>query len=284
MKRLGFNEFCDALRAHGLVRGDIVHVQSDLRRMGAVECDLRREAILEFYLRAFEEVIGSEGTLSVFTGTMSLGRSGEPFEREQTRSEAGVLSEYVRTRPSSVRSSHPIMSCAADGPRAEYVCGGAHYEGVGYDSPWGRLYRANAWLMTLGIALDQAGGTTFFHHIEHSYGVPYQYTKLLAIPVFAAGLEISEPFTLSVRYLDFEIQNNTQEFKARLLARGRARVAAAGTSFIFCGRARDIFDEGISALREDRYSFLRKPPAFRAGIIPFDGLTGQRQQALPPTA
>ncbi len=280
MKKLSFSEFTEALRRSGLERGDTVHVQSDLRRMGMVDVAASRTAILEFYLRAFREVLGESGTLTVFTGTMSLGRSGASFVREETPSEVGVFSEFIRTQPGAVRSVHPVMSVAGIGPRAEEICGGAHFEGLGWDSPWGRLHRANAWIVSLGIAPDQAGGTTFFHYPERIYGVPYQYTKLLSIPVIAGGKPIPGPFTLSVRYLDYGIVNKTQAFKSRLLEKQIARISASGSSFIFCGGAQQIFDEAIAALSEDRWFLLARPPAFRPGEIPFDGATAARQTGI----
>ncbi len=276
MKKLSFSEFTDALRRSGLERGDIVHVQSDLRIIGLVDSPATREGILEFYLRAFQEVLGSEGTLSVLTATMVCGRTGQPFIREETPSEVGVFSEYIRKRPGAVRSLHPILSVAALGPRAGEICGGAHGEGVGYDSPWGRLHRAGAKMMTLGMGAD-GGGTTYFHYIETAYGVPYKYVKVLPCGVIAAGREIAGTWTMSVRYHDFMVKNTPVRLKRRLLERGQATEVQTGNAKTWTTRCDWAFDVGIEAFREDRYFLLEAPPQFREGEIPMDGPSGAMQ-------
>jgi aminoglycoside 3-N-acetyltransferase len=274
MRKLGFHQLTDALGELGLQRGDCVHLQSDLRRMGPVESAPSREAMLEFYLRAFESVLGSEGTLTVLTATMACGRYGTPFVREKTPSEVGVFSEYVRTRPGAVRSLHPILSVAGLGPRAAEICAGAHFEGVGYDSPWGRLHRGGAKLLTLGMSAEQ-GGTTFFHYVESAYGVPYKYTKLFSSQVISNQEPIPGLFTMSVRYHDFQVKNTSVRLKRRLLEQSLATQAQTGQALSWCSTCPAAFDLGIAGLREDRYFLLEEPPRFRPGEIPFDGPSGE---------
>ena len=273
MNKLSFQQFTDALREAGLQAGDTVHVQSDLRVIGPVEGPLTREGMLDFYLRAFQEVLGPAGTLTVLTATMSCARYGRPFVREETPSEVGVFSEFIRRQPGAVRSLHPILSVAGVGPRAEEICGGAHFEGVGWDSPWGRLHRCGAKMMTLGMGAD-GGGTTFFHYIETSHGVPYKYVKVMPCAVMAAGAEVPGLFSMSVRYHDFNILNTPVRLKRRLLERGLATEVQTGHARTWTTSCAAAFDVGVEALREDRWFLLESPPRFRPGEIPTDGPSG----------
>jgi aminoglycoside N3'-acetyltransferase len=243
--------------------------------MGPVEAPARREAVLEFYFGALREVLGPDGTISVFTATYSLGRSGDPFIREQTPSELGVFSEFIREQPGAVRSIHPLASLAACGPRAAELCGAPHREGFGYDSPWGRLHRANAAIVSVGIGLDQAAGTSFVHYVERLYGVPYRYTKILSTPVFANGKAVPGPFTLAVRYLDFGIENWTAPFKQQLVASAQARWRPLGASGVFLARANDFTDECVRRLNDDPWCLLKAPPHFIAGKKPCDGMSAE---------
>jgi aminoglycoside 3-N-acetyltransferase len=276
LKKLSFQELTNQLHAAGLQRGDIVHVQSDLRAIGPVDAPPRREAILEFYLRAFREVLGAEGTLTVLTASMACGRTGSPFLVEETPSEVGVFSEFVRQQPETVRSLHPILSVAGCGPRAAEICGGAHFEGVGWDSPWGRLHRAGAKTMTLGMGAN-GGGTTYFHYLETSYGVPYKYVKVMPSPVMQNGREVPGPFTLSVRYHDFQIKNTPVRLKRQLLERGLATEVTIGNAQTWTTDCAAAFDVAMEALREDRWFLLENPPQFREGEIPSDGPSGPMQ-------
>ena len=172
---LTHRELTETLREAGLGPGDVVLVQSDLLQVGPVEAGRNREDILEFYLTAFQEVLTSEGTLAVLTAFEDYGWIGTPFIREESPSRSGVFSEYVRTRPGAVRSMHPIASITGLGRQAEEICGGPHYDGYGYDSPWGRLHRLNARIMTFGYCF-RPDGMTFLHYVENLYGVPFLYT------------------------------------------------------------------------------------------------------------
>lgn len=270
------SEFIDRLQRLGVCRGDLLHVQSDLRAIGHVEGGTSRRGILEFYLGAFQEVLGPEGTLTVLTSTVSRGRNGEPYIREETPSEVGVFSEFVRALPGAVRSLHPIMSVAGIGPRAEEICGGPHFEGVGCDSPWGRLHRAGAKMMTLGMGAGE-GGTTFFHYIESSYSVPYKYTKVFRNEVIANGVPVPGLFTMSVRYLDFNIKNTPVRLKRRLIERGLATEEQTGHARTWMTNCAAAFEVGMESLRDDRFFLLEDPPRFRQGEVPTDGPSGPLQ-------
>lgn len=277
MSRLTFEQMISGLRASGIQRGDVVHVQSDLFSLGPVDCTPDRNALLEFYFRAFQEVVGPEGTITTCTAFEDYGRFGTPFVRETSPSRLGALSEYIRTRPGAIRSSHPIVSVTAIGPRAEELCGGNHFDGFGYSSPWGRLHRANAWIMTLGMDAN-GGGTTFFHYVEKLYGVPYQYTKLFNYPVYSQGQPVNGHFTMSVRYLDFGIVNTPVRVKNQMAARGEAVETKIGLSKSWCARAGTIVERMMQMFDADRWMMLEHPPKFRVGELPMDGQTGELRQ------
>lgn len=280
MTPLSFQEFCDSLHAIGIGRGDIVHVQSDLRRIGPVETEgpMTRESLCDFYIRAFREVLGPEGTLTMLTAFEDYGRYGAPFHRESSPSRSGLLSEYFLTIPGVERSMHPIMSITGLGAGATDICGGAHYEGLGWVSPWGELHRANAKLLTLGMDAD-GGGTTFFHYVEHLYGQPYVYVKLYTYPVYADGEEIPGPFTCSVRYLDFDIAYTPVRVKHRLLDLGLAKQAKTGRATSWMCPAADAVDTLSALFSEDRWTMMQEPPKFRPGVAPMDGVTGEERDS-----
>ena len=276
MTKLKYEELIRSLKEAGIGRGDVVHIQSDLRRIGPPDCEASRKGILKFYLNAFMEVLGSTGTLTACTAFEDYGRYGTPFIREESPSRTDAFSEYLRTRPGAVRSMHPIVSVTGLGSLAEQICGGAHFEGFGYDSPWGRLHRLNAKILTLGLG-PHLGGATFFHYVESIYSVPYKYTKIYTAPVYSGGKEMTGQFTMSVRYLDYGIVNTPVRMKTHLLDMGKARNVSVGRSYMWCSDSSDIFDEGMKCLGQDRFFLLETPPNFRQGEIPMDGPTGPMQ-------
>jgi aminoglycoside N3'-acetyltransferase len=278
MKALGRTELIDGLSACGVVSGDIVHVQSDLRRIGPVDAPLTSQGVCDFYLNALREILGPTGTLTVCTAFEDYGRYGTPFVREESPSRLGIFSEHVRRQPGAIRSIHPIMSVTAIGARADELCGGSHYEGFGWNSPWGRLHRANAKILTLGMGRN-GGGTTFFHYVEHLYGVPYQYTKIYTTEVLAQGRKIPGPFTMSVRYLDFGIENSPVRVKSCMVDLGEATEVMIGRAPTWCASAQTIVNRMMTMFDGDRWMMLVTPPRFRQGELPMDGPTGALQQS-----
>jgi aminoglycoside 3-N-acetyltransferase len=274
MRRLRYEELVSALRASGIERGDVVHVQSDLLRIGPVDCPPGRERMLEFYLSAFQEVLGEHGTLTTCTAFEDYGRYGTPYVREESPSRLGAFSEYIRLRPGAVRSLHPIVSVTGLGPQAGELCGGNHFDGFGYASPWGRLHRVDAKILTLGMGM-RGGGTTFFHYVEKLYGVPYQYTKLFVYPVFSQGRQVPGPFTMSVRYLDYGIVNTPVRVKTRMVELGEATEVMTGRAPTWCAPAQAVVERMMQMFDDDRWVMLEEPPRFRPGEIPMDGLTGE---------
>jgi aminoglycoside N3'-acetyltransferase len=132
--------------------------------------------------------------------------------------------------------------------------------------------------MAFGLGVEHEGGTTFFHYLEHLYGVPYQYTKIYRTPVVKAGREVPGTFTMSVRYLDFSIVNDTLRFKRRLVEQGKAIDVPTGRARSMVARCEDIISCGVESLDQDRYFLLAEPPRFRQGEIPMDGPTGAMQK------
>lgn len=273
MKVYRKDELLSDLRLLGIGEGDIVHVQSDLRRIGLVDAPLTRDGLCGFYLDALKQVVGPEGTISVCTAFEDYGRYGTPFDRQTSPSRTDTLSEYVRTQEGAIRSIHPIVSVTALGARAMEISGGPHFEGFGYQSAWGRLHRANAKILSLGLG-PNLGGTTFFHYVDRLYGVPYTYTKIYRHPVRDGHVTIEGVFTMAVRYLDFDIVNTPVRIKNALVAEGSARVVKTGRAESWCCPAQLAAATMMKMLDHDRWVFVERPPSFREGEIPWDGLTG----------
>lgn len=273
MRRVTAGEAAAALAEIGIGDGDIVHVQSDLMRIGPVDAPMTRDGLCGFHLDALRGAVGAKGTITCCTAFEDYGRWNTPYVREESPSRTDTLSEYIRTRPGAVRSMHPIVSVTGLGARAAEICDGPHFDGFGWQSPWGRLHRADAWICTYGLG-PLHGGTTFTHFVERMYGVPYQYTKQYPGRVVSGGRDVPGTFTMSVRYLDFRIANTPVRVKSMLVERGAARVARLGRSVVWACRAREYLDLTVAALDADRWFLLEEPPAFRPGELPTDGATG----------
>lgn len=274
--RMASDELIMTLRTAGLSEGHVVLVQSNLIRCGPIEAQ-GREATLRFYLDGIRKVLGNSGTLVVLTSFEDYARFGTPFDRISSPSQSGALSEFVRILPDAVRSMHPIVSLTAVGPLAHTICSGPHFDGFGIRSPWTRLVDVDARVLTLGYGVAP-DGMTFLHYLENLYGVPYQYTKVFDFPVRDSGKLVEGQFTLSVRYLDFGIENDQTRVKQALVKSGYATLLPIGRGELLLTNCRDVLSLGGTMLDQDRYALLKAPPIFRRGEIPFDGAVTERSE------
>lgn len=154
-------DIIDGLGELGLKAGDKVVVHSSLSSFGEVEggADAVIDAILE--------VLGNSGTLIVPTFNFEPG----VWDRENTKSIVGTITEAVRARPDAIRSNSPTHSVAALGPLAEVIT--ENHEKV---DPFGRgsaLYKA----LQAGAKILQLGVThttnSTIHVAEEIAQVPY---------------------------------------------------------------------------------------------------------------
>ncbi|MEM1109483.1 MAG: AAC(3) family N-acetyltransferase [Planctomycetota bacterium] len=84
--------------------------------------------------------------------------------------EVGVVAETFRAMPSTVRSKHPQVSVAAQGPQAhEIVRDHPLPFGFGAGSPYEKLYEIDAEVLLLGVGYDRC---SVLHFAENRVGPP----------------------------------------------------------------------------------------------------------------
>jgi aminoglycoside 3-N-acetyltransferase len=159
---VGRDRLVEDLRSLGLRRGQDLLIHSSLRQIGRIDGGAAT------LLTAICDVAGPDATLVVPTQTplRSVTAAMPGFDPASTPSTGmGTFAEYLRTRPSAVRSSHPWVSFAALGPGAR-ACMSVHDLDchLGDRSPLGWLYAADAAILLLGVGYSVC---TAFHLAEY---------------------------------------------------------------------------------------------------------------------
>ena len=273
---LMFKDLVEALQNVGLKKGDLVFVHSDLRPFGKPEGCEEREPILNFYWKAFQEVLGPEGTIAVPAYFYEYARLGEPFDERLSpvSKPLGVFSSFIASLPERVRSLNPLQSIAAVGPLAEGLCKSSSLAGYGVTSPWHRLRDLRGKILFLGTTIQPM---TYVHHIEQQFGVPHLYTKIYPYPVISNGVPIQGTVTSSVRYLEYGIEYQLEYFQKVLTDQGLLNTYSLHGAPLYLIGAEDAFQAGIAQLLQNPYCFLKTPPSFIEGKIPTDGITGKKR-------
>lgn len=275
------NDILKALDAVGVAAGDIVFFTSRMYTVGKLEGVKTSDEFCRVYLEAIFERIGNQGTLVVPAYSRQVGKYGVPYIHEETPTLSGLFNEYVRRQPGAVRSFHPVFSLAAIGRRAEEICGRVDTSGFGAGSAYGHLFRLDAKALCLGFEYESGHIVTGAHFVETTYGVPYYYNKILDAPVSRGGQASSKVFVLNVGYRKFGVEYDYRGYVEELDRRGMIRSAPLGDSTLYSSGMADQLRVGYEMLAENVYAFLKQPPAWVRGEIPFEGVESKLESPIP---
>ena len=277
MKSYNSEEIINCLDKLGIISGDILYVSSSLFQLGKMEDAHDKLSLCKNIYNAIMSVIGENGTIIVPTFTPQTARYGKPFILEETKTDTGIFSEFVRNLPNSVRSIHPISSVAAKGKYANKICDNIPPGNWSMDSPSYRMYELNAKSITIGATRPLAA---WGHLLETMYGVPYLYNKLLDVDVYIGGKKLVEEFYASVCYLDYGISYDFLNFEKLMKKSGAVQSEKVGNGTISSVSAKQYFIEGLKIFKQNPYILLKTTPKFRYGENPFDGITEKREKTL----
>lgn len=265
MTTLTKEELLSLYREAGVRRGDSVLLRADIRRLPIPKVTDLKSQLCPFYIDTLLELLGPEGNLFTNTANASWASEGKPFHVESSPSTTGVLTEYIRKLPGSVRSSHPGGALSGIGPCARPVCEHPHHAAFGYDSPWGLLWKQNVLLLGLGVE-----SFSFNHLIESLAAVPYRYTKVFPYPVYRNGRRLGGCFTMFVRYLHLPIVMRGDKLTRILHHEGKAKRIPLANGVVATVRVSDYVQLGLHGLRENPHFLLAHDLKYEQGKPPLD--------------
>ena len=239
------------LRQLPLPPGALVMVHSSLASIGDVKGGAGT------VVDALLETLGANGTLMVPTFTFPVsGRLGFVFDRAQTPSYMGAISENARCREQAHRSIHLHHSVAAIGPLAGELAESGGASAWDEDSPMGQLFARDGWFMLLGVPYLRL---TAMHLCEVAVGVPYRKSRNEEGRLRSAdGRE--EPFlSVSLPPPSFGWKGNDFNYLGQLMEdRGQVAVGPVGNAMARLMRASDLMATARSEYARDEALFLMK--------------------------
>lgn len=231
----------DGLAALGLGAGQTVLVHSSLSSFGKVEGGAAT------VVAALLELLGSQGTLVVPTFSRYLQGGETLWDRENTPSRMGVISETARTWPGAMRGNHAAHPLAAIGPAAELICRKPHKTGFGPDSPFMTLVEMDARVLLMGVTYNSC---TLFHLLEAQFGVPYRFLEARRATVVIDG--VADPDAEAWEYTRMEgASNDFMVLGRELEARGLVKLGRIGVSEQRLMRATDAYAVGMAKMAQD---------------------------------
>ncbi len=247
-------------KALGVNKGSTVLFKSNLFNLGFFSSNKKND-ILNSHFNTLESLIDlTRGNLVVMTSSTYLCNTNTPYDHENTRSERGIFSEYVREKKNAIRSFHPFMSYAAIGKDAEYICGNVSNCAWGNNSVKERLINLNTKCLSVGIDARLTCSTV--HHAEFNTNVPYRYMKVFNHPI-KTGIEIFyKKFYMYVLYKNLNIKRNRNiKIFNHFLDEGfKLKKIKLGRNYGYSYDIKDFYQSTMRALKKDIFIWLDEIP------------------------
>ncbi len=258
-----YQDIKNAYNKLGVKKGRTVLIKTDIRFLGPYKASNQAD-ILKSNFDALSELIDlSKGTLVVCTASTSLCNTNIPFDLKKTKSERGVLTEYIRNQPGAIRSLHPFMSYTAIGKDANFICRNVSRHAFGPESPKSRIIDMDGLFISIGLHPRLTCSVP--HHVEIIMGVPYRYTKEFMHPIVWDGEIRKMPFYLYVWYKECQIKKdqNIKIFKRFIDSGYTCNKQVLGRGNIYSLSLKDYFVNTLQAFKDDIFVCLEEEPEIK---------------------
>lgn len=168
------NMLTDEWKEAGVQEGDVLLFHSNIKRVFKRYLKSGVRLTPQNILESLLETIGPTGTLLLPLFNFDFAK-GVPFDKRNTPSHMGALTEAGRIHPLAIRTGHPIYSFAVIGFAADQFKNIDNFSGYGADSPFAVLRKMNGRIAILDLP-DQ-NSMTFYHYVEEMLNVEYRYHK-----------------------------------------------------------------------------------------------------------
>lgn len=245
------DEILSAIRSAADPDCDVYEVHSSI-------CDLvgvRWMAHKWAFLRCIKVLVREGNTLVFPSFTFSYARGGG-FDVRRSRSETGILADWVRELDGAVRTPNPIFSFTAIGPRVQDFLDADHRDAYGAASVFAVLHRLDAGALMLGASWDYL---SYLHHVEQMHQVPYREYKTFHEPAnFGAGL-VDPEMTVYVRRGDLRTELDFAAAGRAAEREGKVRRADLGASWVKFLKLSDVTAICSSEMARSPCFLLQEP-------------------------
>ena len=237
----------------GIKKGDIVFIHANMLAFGLIEKN--KNDLAKHFIDPLKKVIGETGTIVTLAYSFRYA-SGTQYIHEESPSEAGLLTEYVRNMKKTERSFHPFASVVANGQDSRHITKNITLSAFGWGSAFFRMHQMKAKCLYLGMTCGES--CTFLHYVEQMYGVSHCYNKAFFHPAFFKGKERKGPFLAFLRNRkskDYDFSRFEKQMKKRKLLK-KTKYLGGDIQIM---NVEDCFNLGMEMLDKDNCAFLSEP-------------------------
>ena len=231
-----------SLRQLNIASGDGLLIHSAIQMLG------KPTGGVQAYVSGIQKLISEKGTLVVPTFTLDYPRTQE-FDRQKTPSRGmGVLSEFVRQMPGTLRTSHPLQSVAALGHYAVDLTGRDTSSAFEEGSVFARMLELDFKLLLLGAEIQAA---SMVHYCEAAVQVPYRRWTEFPGLIWQDGQWVRKTYRMYARILEIDPQLKLQPIQLELERMRAWQEVSLNYGKIACCRLTDFVNACMTLLEKD---------------------------------
>ena len=252
-------DILEALKAVGVQEGQSIMVHTSLSSLGFV-CG-GAQIVIEALIKS----VGENRTIMMPTQSWknldpALGVHWEEpkewwqtirdywpaYDKEITPTNTmGAVAEMFRKWPGALRSDHPVRSVAAFGKEAKYLVENHDLENIfGEDSPIGRLYELDGYVLLIGVGYDK---NTSLHLADVRAEYPGKHLSTESTAMMIAGKR--EWVTYQTLYVDGE---DFDEIGKAFEREGNVKRVSLGNTSICLMKQRELVDFAVKWIEKNR--------------------------------
>jgi aminoglycoside 3-N-acetyltransferase len=243
----------------GIKKGDLLFISSDITKLIInIYLEEKKRPDVNTIIDYFVNLVGDEGTVIVPTYNWDFCK-GKTFDWKKTPCKTGGLGITCLKRKDFKRTKHPIYSYAVFGKEQEYLCNIDFKSSFGDDSILAYLDKHHAKNLLIDVPLKNC--FTFIHYVEQNSGlVKYRYEKdFTAGYVDQFGKNSIRTYSMFVRDLDLDVQNDCSEIEKEFLSLGIAKeYFCSGIRLLFIQDLHDAYEPALDDIKNNRSKKLCK--------------------------
>lgn len=245
-------EFSSILKKIGVKKGDGIFLHVD----ALVTAFLEGRSYDEKFQTLYESMlitIGSNGTLVMPTFTYSSFKDNKFFDKNNSRSEVGLITETFRNLENVVRSSNPVFSVAAIGNLANVFANSTETDCYGENTCFDLILKHNFWIFTLGCSFDRV---TFIHYVEQAKKVSYRFFKNFPSEIQDGEIKKNIVTSCYVRDLSRKTSVKLDRLRDKLKEKNLMKSDNIGRANIMGVKSKDFFSVATSILESKENALI----------------------------
>jgi aminoglycoside 3-N-acetyltransferase len=240
---IDFDGLVTGFKKIGLTNGDVVLVHSSFKSLGEVKGGPQK------VVDALVSVVGEKGTVIFPNFNFDFSRYGTTWNIKDTPSHMGIISEFARKDPRSLKVFHPIYSFSIIGKHAEKLVKNKYKGGYSKESVFNKLRILDGKIIHIDTIYK---GSTFFHHVEEMVQVDYKFFKeFTGFVIDKNEKKINDTFELYVRDLDRGIVTDVTKISKILEKKEIMKNGEIGDATVWYMKAEDVFQCTEDAIKKD---------------------------------